>query len=63
MKLIPVTPAYASTHMRCVGANHPPLTRWVPQREMFADLDGEPFRAYYCAPCAAEAQKTQEQKP
>jgi hypothetical protein len=19
---------------------------------MFADLDGEPFKAYYCAPCA-----------
>lgn len=46
MNLQPVTGAAFT--VTCIACGT--LTR---QRDgLFADLDGEPFRAYYCAPCA-----------
>ena len=48
MRLVPV-PANESNptiKVLCKGCG-----RWVLAQEAVADLDGEPFKAYYCAPC------------
>lgn len=31
-------------------------SRWVNDFKAYADLDGEPFKAFYCGPCAAKLQ-------
>ena len=55
MRLIKVTP----TSSRPMNYWCKSCDSWSPEAETFADLDGSPFEAYYCAKCS-EALKAQE---
>jgi len=51
LQLVPVAPSGTLTFACCAcgkraDQNHAPV---------YADHDGEPFKAYYCAECAKEA--------
>ena len=51
MNLQPVAypPHRAADRLQCLKCAH-----WVPVSDTVADLDGAPFKAYYCPACAAE---------
>jgi hypothetical protein len=40
----------------CVCCN-----KWEPESKCYADLDGEPFKAFYCEKCGDELKKINEQ--
>lgn len=46
MNLRPIEPV-TDTHLICCRCD-----AWIPCASTLVDLDGKPFRAYYCAPCA-----------
>jgi predicted SprT family Zn-dependent metalloprotease len=52
MNLQPIQKTPAADRYLCAACN-----QW---RAVFADLDGEPFKAYYCDQCAAELTAKQE---
>ena len=55
MNLQPIKPNAHDTgrddRVQCSAPQHNG-SRWFPVSEGFADLDGKPFVAYYCADCA-----------
>jgi hypothetical protein len=61
MNLQPVTGQAFGTqccacHKHVTGggdSSYIPAYGWIHPNNVFADLDGEPFRAYYCEACAA----------
>ena len=49
MNLVPVTPPRDGQTLQCYHCG-----KMKAVETMMADLDGEPFVAYYCQPCAKE---------
>lgn len=51
MRMVPIYPKpQEGLRVLCILCN-----QWVTATEALADLDGEPFKAYYHAGCAEEA--------
>lgn len=57
LNLVSRLPAFRTTCCRC-GCTLDSTRDFV-----LADADGEPFRAYYCPPCAMAARGTEEVTP
>jgi Pyruvate/2-oxoacid:ferredoxin oxidoreductase delta subunit len=51
------TPAAANITLICLGCG-----KHAPAKEMYADLDGEAFVAYYCNGCAEWARQLPDKK-
>jgi uncharacterized protein YlaI len=57
VNLVPVPQDRYAAYFICLGCGkRMVLSRAEPT--FYADLDGEPFRAYYCGPCAERVNTT-----
>lgn len=59
MKMVLVPPSIYLAYFVCSGC-HKRLVLGKGQPDVYADLDGEAFKAYYCPPCMMKATYPQD---